>query len=174
MTDKLKNIIKEEIVKLPKDTRAAIEAVDWASKVEEIGKKYLLNESETNDLQVETMLVMFGIDYADSYTTNIENKVGTTKDDAEKIAQEIYEKVFSPINDVFVENIRKSGKHINAAPEQNLDFILSGGDYSAFVEKRDNVPPSTSQGEGQGVRSESLNKIPKPPKMEDIRSKFTI
>jgi hypothetical protein len=169
MTEKLKNIIQEEIVKLPKEVSEAVGAFDWVGAAEVIGKKYLLSDSEINDFQVETMLVLFGIEDADLYAINIENEVGTTKADAEKMAAEALEKIFAPIDKIFVENIKKNGKDKNAKPEQNLDFILSGGNYAAFV-----VPPSPSQGEGPGVRSDERNKIPVKPKMSDIKDKFTI
>ncbi|MFZ1020149.1 MAG: hypothetical protein WAN61_04175 [Minisyncoccia bacterium] len=180
MTEKLKNIIQEEIVKLPKETRIAIEAFDWAGAAETIGKKYLLDEKEINDFQVETMLVLFGIEEPDLYAINIENQVGTTKDDAEKMAAEAYEKIFLPINNVFVENIKKNGKDKNAKPEQNLDFILSGGNYAAFV----NPPLLSEEGAGGGDSNNNHLAFGTPPskggegnspkRITDIKSKFTI
>jgi len=72
MTEKLKQIIKEEVVKLPKETRDAISAFNWGTVSEEIGKKYLLTESEVNDLQVETGLVLIGLVDGDEYALNID------------------------------------------------------------------------------------------------------
>ena len=62
MTDKLKKIIQDEVGVLPKETQGAINSLDWVSIAEEIGKKNLLNESEINDLQVETLLTLVGIE----------------------------------------------------------------------------------------------------------------
>ena len=75
MTEKLQKIIKEEIAKLPKENQEVINAFDWVKITEEIGKKYLLGESEIGDLQVETILVLVGLEEPDSYTRNIENEV---------------------------------------------------------------------------------------------------
>ena len=61
MTEKLKQIIKEETAKLPKESQDVINVFDWGTISEEIGKKYLLNENETNDLQVETLLILIGL-----------------------------------------------------------------------------------------------------------------
>ncbi|HTE49220.1 MAG TPA: hypothetical protein VK675_04920 [Candidatus Paceibacterota bacterium] len=135
MTEKLKQIIKEEVMKLPNEAQEAIDSLDWARMAEEIGKTFLLTESQINDLQVETFLVLIGIDDGNYYAQNIENKVGTTTDEAEKIAEEAFQKIFTPINDVLVENIKKSYKSKNPKPEQTLNFILSGGDYTAFLEQ---------------------------------------
>jgi NAD kinase len=139
MTDKLKNIIKEELEKLPKENQDAINALDWASIVEAIGKNSL-NENGINNLQVETLLVLIGLEDPNFFVNKIENEVGTTTDEAEKIAEEIVQKIFTPISDILVENIKKSDKVKRAKSEQNLDFILSGGDYSAFVETRETTP----------------------------------
>jgi hypothetical protein len=132
MTEKLKQIIKEEMVKLPKEAQEAINAFDWEKISEEIGQKYLLNEAEINDFQVETFLVLIGLEYPDSYANNIENEVGTSAEEAEKIADEAEEKIFTPIYNTLEENIKKSSQGKNHW-QQNLDFVLSGGDYSAFL-----------------------------------------
>jgi hypothetical protein len=181
MTDKLKNIIKEEMAKLPKENQEMIGILDWAKMTEEIGKKFLLNENEINDLQVETFLILIGLEDPDSYANNIENEVGTSKDEAEKMSAEITQKIFIPINEALIENIKKSGKAKNGKPEQNLNFILSGGDYSAFV----NPPLLAKEGAGGGNSKEEPprpsgtppqkggeDKIPQ--KITDIKSKFTI
>ena len=139
MKDKLKQIIQEEVGKLSKEAQEAINFLEWAKVAEEIGKKYLLAESEVDDFQVETLLVLVGIEDGNYYAQNIENNVGTSKEEAEKIAEEAFEKIFTPINDVLIENIKKSNKIKNPNPEQTLNFILSGGDYSAFLETQNNV-----------------------------------
>ncbi|OGI72282.1 hypothetical protein A3C60_00815 [Candidatus Nomurabacteria bacterium RIFCSPHIGHO2_02_FULL_37_45] len=144
MTEKLKEIIKEEVMKLPKEMQEAMNALDWASITEEIGKKYLLNEGEINDLQAETLTVLIGLTDPDLYAIDIENEIGTTKEDAKKIVDEVSEKVFTPISNLWEENIKKNLKSKNSDAGQNLDFVLSGGDYSAFMEKRETptTPPT--------------------------------
>lgn len=143
MTEKLKQIVKEEMMKLSKDTQEAINSFDWASITEEIGKKYLLSESEINDLQVETLLALLGLVDLDFYATSIENNVGTTKDDAIKIAGEAFAKIFTPIYDKLEENIKKNLQGKNLGWQETLNFILSGGDYSAFTERRDDTINTT-------------------------------
>ncbi len=134
MTEKLKQTIKEEVVKLPKEMQEAINAFDWVKITEEIGRKYKLSESEINDLQVETLLVLVGLEYGDTYAQNIEDNIGTSKDEAEKIAEEAFNKIFNPVNNIMEENIKKNLGNKNPNHEQNLNFILSGGDYSALME----------------------------------------
>jgi len=147
MTDKLKQTIQEEIAKLPKETQDAINAFDWINISAEIGKKYLLSEDEINDFQVETLLVLIGLEDGSSYSRNIENEVGTSKDEAEKISEEVLQKIFIPINDILVENIKKSEKNKNLSPEQTLNFILSGGNYSTLMENIKNNEIDMEKGE---------------------------
>src|SRR3989344_3872085 len=96
MTEKLQQTIKEEVAKLPKDAQDAINAFDWIKVTEEIGKKYLLTDEETNNFQVETLLVLVGLTDPQFYPVSIENQVGTTKDDAQKMSDEATEKIFIP------------------------------------------------------------------------------
>src|SRR6185369_16146103 len=145
MTDKLKQIIQEEVGKLPKDAQDAINSLDWAKTAEEIGKKYLLNESEINDFQVETLLILIGTEDGNDFAKNIEDNVGTSKEEAEKIAEETAHRIFTPISEMMEENIKKSEKSKNPGLVKTFDFILSGGDYSAFVER-----PSYESAEEEG------------------------
>jgi hypothetical protein len=142
MTEKLKQIVDGELMKLPKELQETILAFDWAKITEEIGKKFSLTESEINDLQVETLLILIGLENPDLYEVNIEDNVGTSKSEAKKIAEEAGKKIFGPLNEILVEKIKKSGKVKNSNPEQTLNFILSGGDYSAFIETRDAANPT--------------------------------
>ena len=167
MTEKLKQTIKEGVAKLPKESQDAVNSLDWASVAEEIGKKYLLGENEINNFQVETFLVLIGLTDLNFFATSIENGVGTTKDDAENMAEEVLTKIFTPISNIMEENIKKNLGSKKPSPDQNLDFILSGGDYSAFLGE---------QGETTRINPTDTKKnIPvKPRRITDIKSKFTI
>jgi len=196
MTEKLKQTIKEEVGKLSKENQEVIGNFGWEKILEEIGKKYLLNDSEINDFQVETLLILVGLEDSDLYTNNIENNIGTSKAEAEKIANEVLQKIFTPINDILEENIKKSGVIKDANAEQNLNFILSGGDYSAFVtppqpspKEREEIKASSFGGGAEGVNKNTtppvvtpsladikanVQKTTPPPKITDIKNKFTI
>ena len=133
MTDKLKQVIEREIVKLPIETQEAINAVDWGNITEQIGKEHLLDEIQLNDFQVQTLLILLGLRDAGFYETYIENEVGTTKAEVEKISEKVFEKIFDPIAKLVEENIRKNMTIKKASWEQNVDFIMSGGSYFAFI-----------------------------------------
>jgi len=140
MTEKLKQTIKEEIAQLPKEGQDAINALDWVKLAEEIGKEFSLEESEMEDFQLETLLVLIGATDPEFYAINIENHVNTIKETAESMADEVFQKIFAPIKNTLEENIKKNLRNKNPSPEQTLNFILSGGDYSAFMERGDESP----------------------------------
>lgn len=181
MTEKLKQTIKEEIEKLPKEAQEAINSLDWRNLAEEIGKKYLLTESEINDFQVETLLVLTGIEDGNYYKQNIENNVGTTKDEAEKITEEISQQIFIPIGNMIEENIKKNVKNKNPNAEQTLNFILSGGDYSAFLERREPATPNpidntqkTNTNNASVFNKTNVTKMPNTNKATNIKDNFVI
>ena len=151
MREKLEKIIKEEMTFLPKEVQEAINSLDWARMAEEIGKKFLLTENEISNFQVETLLVLIGLEEGEAYVRNIENEVGTSKEEAEKIAEEAEQKIFTPIYGFLTENIKKNLKNKNLNWEQTLNFILSGGDYSTFLGRTDATNKSSATNENQKV-----------------------
>jgi len=132
MTEKLQLKMKEEIVKLPKNRQDAINSVNWPEITNEIGKKYLLQEDEINDLQLETGLVLLGLVDFNIYKFNVEN-IGITKEESEKIANEILEKILTPIAIIIEGDIKSKIKTQNPKWNQRVNFIISGGDYSNFI-----------------------------------------
>jgi len=134
MTEKLKETIKEEITGLPKEVQEAINGFDWIKITENIGQEFNLDEDEVTNLQLETLMTLIGVTDLKFYTINIENQVETTKDVATNIAKIALQKIFTPISNLIEENIRRNLKNKNPNAIQTLNFILSGGDYSAFIE----------------------------------------
>ena len=141
MTEELKKTIKKEIAELPKEGQEAIGAVDWVKIAEEVGKKFLLDEDEIEDFQLETLLVLIGVTDPEFYAVNIENHVDVTKDKSAEMAKEAFQKIFTPIRKALEENIKKNLKDKNPNWQQSVDFILSGGNYSALLgEPREGHP----------------------------------
>jgi hypothetical protein len=167
MTEELKQKIKKEMNVLPKELQDAINAVDWIVILDEIGKKYLLSDSEIIDLQIETATLLVGYTNPNLFASDIESNIGTTKDTAEKIENEILEKILNPISKKITENIKKNLKENTITWKQNINFVVSGGDYTVFLKK-------------ENLTEKMVDKpIPeKTPvnysKIEDLKNKFTI
>jgi hypothetical protein len=164
MTERLKQTIKDEMEKLAEENREAINAVDWVKITEEIGKNFLLEEDQVTNLQTETFLVLASLEEPSSYKTNIENEICVSEKKAKQIAEEVFEKIFNPIKNLLKENYKKTAKKENASPEQNLDFILSGGNYSAFVKRDTPVVPATPE------TAPTTNLPPIKTKIEDVKT----
>jgi hypothetical protein len=135
MTEKLKQKTKEEIMKMPKDIQVVLNSFDWGKISEDIGKEYSFTESEVNDFQVEIMLVLTGIEHLIDFKSNIEKNVVKTKETSEKIMEETVKQIFSPISSKINENIKTKIKSRDPNWDQTINFILSGGDYTSFIEK---------------------------------------
>jgi hypothetical protein len=133
MTENLQATTKEEFAKLPRELQEAIDTVDWVNISEEIGKKYLLSEDELNNFQVETLLVLAGLEEGFLYSDNVAYNVGLSKEKTEQIVTEVNQKIFMPIYTTLTEKIKGSTKVKTGNAEQNLNFILSGGDYLSFL-----------------------------------------
>ena len=140
MTEQLKKIINDELVKLPEKMQKAINSVDWPEITKEVGLKYLTTDEAINKLQTEVLLVLINMEYLDNLKLNIENYLITTNDSAEKISKELIEKVFKQITAKLNEDIKNNLKYKNTSWDQTINFIVSGGDYSVFEEENKDIP----------------------------------
>ena len=59
------------------------------------------------------------------------------------MAGELVEKIFTPIANILTENIKNNIKNKNPNWQQSVNFILSGGDYTAFIERRSDMINTT-------------------------------
>ena len=135
MTEQLKQKMNEEIAKLAKEKQIAINSIDWGNKTAEIGRRFSLSETEINNLQLETGLVLIGLFDFDLFVSNIENEVGVTAEQAKNMADAILNDIFSPISDKIMLSIKNNVRLSSVSWDKTIDFIISGGDYSVFVEK---------------------------------------
>lgn len=138
MIEKLKQRTIDELAKLPKEIQEDINSLDWSSLSETIGKKYLPNEREIDELQAEILLVLIGIEKIDNLKTNIEINVDLTPRIASQIADELVEQIFNPIANKIEESIKNHLEYKNISWDQTVNFIVSGGDYSVFIKKIEN------------------------------------
>ena len=142
MSEELKQLIKEELMKLPKEGQEAITSVNWQNIAEEIGSKYLI-EGELESFQKEIAVTLLGIEYPAYLTRNIKDHLGVSQESAEKMTSEVIEKIFTPIADKMESLIKTRIQKVGSTWDQNINFIVSGGDYSAFMRK--NVSKNASE-----------------------------
>ncbi len=135
MKEELKQITKDELVKLPKEIQEAINSLDWGNMSEEVGKKYQLDDIKINKLQTEILLVLVGAELLDNLKINLINNLEIDVDDAEKMNYELNIRIFTPIANTLEMLTKKKIKTWNPKWEQSVNFIISGGDYSVFLDK---------------------------------------
>ncbi len=135
MTDKLKQIIEEEVVKMPREFQEAYTSSNWISVSEDIARKYKLYlDEEINKFQAEVFLVLSGVVQYELFSVNLENELGLSKKETEEIETEVLEKIIYPFSEKIENKLEWKIDIKNSKWNQNLDFITSGGDYSAFLD----------------------------------------
>ncbi len=166
MTEKLKQNLKEQMGALPKESQEVINSFGWERISGEIGKRYFLTEDDINILQADIGCVLVGLAEQEYLGEDIESDITISKNHAQKIAGEVEEKILKPMVDILSENIKKSMRIRNIHWQQNLDFILSGGDYTAFIRRIED--------QDRGINKINDNITLNPSKIDDLKSKFTI
>lgn len=84
---------------LPENVQKALFATSTSDAIFEIGKKYGLIIEKMGELADETGLVMLGMTKPSEFIRNLERRLGIETVKAKEIAQDINQKVFSPIRD---------------------------------------------------------------------------
>jgi cell division ATPase FtsA len=168
MTENFKKTIEEEIGKLPKELGMTIKSLDWGKITEDIGKTFSLDEENIENLQLEVFLVLIRLKDIADLEVNIEYETNTSKEEAKQITDEIMGKIFVPAGKKFQEIIKGKLNEKKEKWDQNLNFILSGGDYSSFLDTEHKNTPTALEEALQGKEQTNI------PKVEDIRKKFTI
>ncbi len=145
MRQELQNTIKEELSKLTPDIQSAIASVDWVKISEEIGKKNNLTDEDINDMQVETLLVLTGVEELKNYAKNLEIQNDLTKEESISIAKEMIEKVFNPIQKILEEVVKKNIEKNGSKWDQSINFILSGGNYAVYMQQKEYLKDNKPQ-----------------------------
>ena len=91
--------ITEKYLDLPEDVQKAMFSSTTSDAIFEIGKKYDLIIDKMGELADETGLVMLGITKPNEFIRNLENRLGVPAKKAKEIAEDINQKVFSPIRE---------------------------------------------------------------------------
>ncbi len=130
MTQETKNKIKDQIDLLPKDSQQAIASFDWMKETEKIAEEYNIFDIDCDNLIIEVVLVLCGIEYLEDLSYNIAENVEIEKVDAEEIVKEIIEKIIKPIAEKRIEIIKQNIKNNPQPWDKEMKFVLSGGDYS--------------------------------------------
>jgi len=105
MDEILTQDLKKQFETLPIEVQKAISAVDLPTKLQEIVKNNKLMIDQAGALEIETVLVLFGLEPLENYVSNLVKNVGLSGIQASIVAHDANELIFK--------NIRESLKNIN-------------------------------------------------------------
>ena len=136
MKEELKQKIQILLNQLPKQVEGVINSFDWEQKIIEIGKEQLLDNNEINILINEIALVLIMEKDKTLLSLNIENNIGISKNEAKKITEKIDQKIFNPLTQKIESSVKNQITVNPPTWDQTVNFIISGGDYSAFLDNK--------------------------------------
>jgi len=105
MDETLTTDLKKQFQALPKEVQQAISAADLPTKLQEIVKNNKLMIDQAGGLEIETTLVLFGLEPLENYVANLIKNVGLSSIQASVVAHDVNESIFK--------NIRETLKKIN-------------------------------------------------------------
>jgi hypothetical protein len=116
-----KNILKEQLQKMPSQLREAFLATDIRTPLEKIASRHNLMLDQTAALENETVYVMIGLASGEDFVDNIVKEVEIETPEALTIAKEVEEGVFEEMRN----NLQKKLNHDSAEEEtEDRDSIL--------------------------------------------------
>jgi hypothetical protein len=131
-------LINEQLGKLPKKLRETLESMPWKASVKTIASTSKLSLDQSNALEQETMLVLYGFEPPADFPDNLARELGIDADTAVTLAEEVNEKIFKEID--------KTLGNIEGTTYHNLPMLEAGEAAHAVPHdtKLDSMPASTS------------------------------
>lgn len=118
-------LIDEQFSKLPQGLQEAIRATAWQKTLEEIAQKNKLSKDESEQLETETMLVLYGFENIVKFPDNIAQELNLHAIQAIALAEAINEEIFKPIESRAISERKVNDLTPEIAP-QNLPMIEEG------------------------------------------------
>jgi len=130
MDNETQKIITEQMKKLPKDVVEAIISVDYQAKLQEIAKRQRLMIDQAGKLEMETTLVMIGLEPLADFIGNIEREFNVNTTRAKEIAVDVSENIFKPIR----ESLKKMNEQMQDGGEESEEINDSNNSDSVGVD----------------------------------------
>jgi hypothetical protein len=186
MDNILNEDLKKQFDRLPAEIQRAILDTNLSEKLQQITKNNKLMIDQAGSLQIETILVLLGLQPLNNYINNVKENVGLSDEQAKSVAKSVDELIFV--------NIRESLKKINEESlggdiiEEKIDInnlekgsLVSGIEnpssiketeqsisVSSLESNNEKIPSTETFTKGIEVRKEISSEIPKgailPPK----------
>ena len=145
MDDEAQKIIEEQMKRLPTDVKQAIISVDYKTKLQEITQRQKLLIDQAGKLEMETTLVMIGLEPLADYMENLQREMELPPVRAKEVAMDVDENIFKPIRASLQKMNEETlpGEEVSVkAPDDNetnldRDQILKEIENPSIIEKGD-------------------------------------
>lgn len=126
MDEETQKIIDEQVRNLPADVKQAIISVNYQTKLQEITKRQKLMIDQIAKVEMETTLVMIGLEPLTDYVANLQRELGVSEARAREISLDVNENIFKPIR----ESLRQMNEAMEKAgePAEQSGLIGMGED----------------------------------------------
>jgi hypothetical protein len=99
MNEEVQKIIAEQMKNLPKDVVASIASANYKTKLQEITQRQNLLINQAGALEMETSLVMIGLEPLADYIDNLQRELDVPLVRAKEIAADVNKNIFQTIRD---------------------------------------------------------------------------
>ncbi|MEI7513459.1 MAG: hypothetical protein WCJ74_02455 [bacterium] len=103
MNPEIEKEIKDQIASLPEKVRDIIASTDITGEIIKLKEKYHLMLDQISTLEIETMLVMIGLEPAEDFVDNLQANLKIDEEKAVNIANDINELIFKEIRHAMME-----------------------------------------------------------------------
>jgi hypothetical protein len=139
--DNTQQILKESFERLPQDVKDAILKLDTRAIMGEMAKRHDLHIDQEGSLEMETMLVMFGLERPEDYVKNLKDALQIDQAKAEAIAVDANEKIFHNIRASLIK-LHEEEDRLEREEEERLsreEMEKKEGALKEFHEPEENV-----------------------------------
>jgi len=141
-------IIEEQLKQLPADVKAAIISVDYKTKLQEITQRQKLMIDQAGKLEMETTLVMIGLEPLADFISNLQRELNLTEVRAKEVALDVSENIFKAIRDSLQkmnEAVEEKPALVPVEPDLNREQILNEIENPAPLRPNSTMPVPNSQ-----------------------------
>lgn len=98
----------EQLALLPSLNQSALQSIDWMGLLIDIGKSHGVDHDDIPDLQLETMLILVGLEDPNNYESQLIATLALSPAEADKLITDITEQIFTPIANYIISNSQTS------------------------------------------------------------------
>ena len=122
MDDTQKQLIEDQMKRIPQEVREVISNSGWERIVFNIGREHKLHIDDIDTLSVETIITMIGLEHPNDFSENLQKRIDLDDETLYKIVDEINDRLFSKIRDALKEYYEKVSAGEIMATEEKVEL----------------------------------------------------